>query len=141
MRKRKGVILAVVGYIVLFLSMEGWGADWKLFFTTTHDYFYYDAESITHPSKDVVRVWGREVFTEKGVIEMVGVLGENFKTLSYWMDLVEFHCGDRKFRHLSSVAYSTDETLLHSFDDQEPKWYFISPESMLLNVLYNILCK
>ena len=28
-RKRYGVILAVIGYIVFFVYMEGWGADWE----------------------------------------------------------------------------------------------------------------
>jgi hypothetical protein len=30
MKKRNGVILAVIGYIVFFFCMEGWGANWKL---------------------------------------------------------------------------------------------------------------
>ena len=32
MRKRNGVILAVIGYIVFFFCMEGWGGDWKVVF-------------------------------------------------------------------------------------------------------------
>ena len=96
----------------------------------SHEHFYYDAESITHPWKDIIRVWCKQVYMEKGVIDRVG----------YWMDLCEFHCADRKVRPLSSVAVSTDETTLHSFDHQEPEWRFISKESMLLDILYNILC-
>ncbi len=109
MKKREAVTLAVAGYIVLFLCIEGWGADWKLFFTTTDEHFYYDAESITHPLEGAIRVWCKQVYTEKGVSAMAGHLREEAK-ISYWMDLAEFHCADRKFRLLSSVAYSTDET-------------------------------
>jgi hypothetical protein len=74
-------------------------------------------------------------------MDMVRVLGQDFETLSYWMDLCEFHCTNKKFRRFSPVADSADEKILHSSEYQEPEWHSISPESMLLNVLYNILCK
>ena len=140
MKKKDAVVLAVVGYILLFFYSEGWGADWRLFLNTTDEHFYYDAESITHPSEGIVRVWCKQVYTEKGMSGMAGKLREEAK-VSYWMDLAEFHCADRKFRLLSSVAYSTDGTRLHSIDEQEPKWGLISPESLLIDILYNILCK
>jgi hypothetical protein len=139
MRKKNGVIFVVVGHLIFFFHIQGWAADWKLFLTTNHRHFYYDAESITHSSEGVVRVWCKQAFTEKGVIDMVGILGENFKTLSYWMDLYEVHCTDKKFRRLSSVAYSADGKILHSFEYQGPEWYSISP--MLLDILYNSVCE
>ncbi len=134
-------MFAVVGYVVFFLYLEGWGADWKLFLATTDEQFYYDTESIAHPSEGVVRVWCKQVYTEQGEIDMAGALEERFKTLSYWMDSLEFHCTDKKVRRLFTVAYFTDEEILHSFDYQEPEWHFISPGSVVADILYSIVCK
>ena len=86
-----GVIL--IGLIILTYA-EVWGTDWKVYGETDKATFYYDTESITHPSKDVVRVWTKQVYTEKSIIEMAGDFGENFRALNDSIDLREYHlCG------------------------------------------------
>ncbi len=139
MRIRYGVIIVVIGF-VFFSSTKGWGADWKSFGRNATADFYYDTESITHPSKDVLRVSVKRLYTEKGVSDLVGVLGAKFKTVRHSVDLYEIHCVDRKFRLLSSVVYSTDEEILESFNYQEPTWKVIVPES-IIDTLYKTLCK
>ena len=126
--------------LIIFGYAEAWGANWKLFATNATGRFYYDAESITRPSKGVVIVWEKIVFTEKGVIDVVGDLGEKFKTLNHLRNLSEFHCADKNFRVLSTVMYSTHGITLESYNYQEPKWNPIIPESVY-DILYNILCK
>ncbi len=54
------------------------------FMIPTSDYLgYYDAQSITRPSKNIVRVWVKWDYTEKGVIENVKRLGKKYENLSY----------------------------------------------------------
>jgi hypothetical protein len=61
---------------------KGWGADWQSYGADWVGVSYYDAESITRPSKDVVRVWDKLIYTEKGLTDMVARLGERNRTLS-----------------------------------------------------------
>ena len=65
MRKRNGVILAVIGFIVFFFCMEGWGADWKLDATTETENHYYDT-NITRLGNGFIRVWEKSILTDKG---------------------------------------------------------------------------
>jgi len=57
------------GVIVIGLAMfsyaEAWGADWK--FSSEADLFisYYDKETISCPSKNIIGVWMKEVNTEE----------------------------------------------------------------------------
>jgi hypothetical protein len=141
MRKRNGVILAVIG-LILFYDMEGWGADWKFYMKSANGDHYIDAESITHPSKDTVRAWTKLIYSDKGVNNMVEnpILGEKFKTLSYSMDLFECHCAERKLSFLSGTAYSRDGRVLVSVNYTHPEWRFIIPESEM-DLLYTIVCK
>jgi len=139
MRMRCGVILAIIGFLFIS-SSKGWGADWESFGGNATADFYYDTENITHPSKDVIRVYVKRLYTEKGVSDLVGVLGVKFKTVRHSVDSYEVQCGDKKFRLLSSVVYSTDEEILESFNYQEPTWKVIVPESVI-DTLYKTLCK
>ena len=71
-----GVIL--IG-LAIFGCAEVWGADWKLYSSNELYLGYYDAQSITCPSKNIVRVWVKWDCTEKGVIEGGGSLGKNMR--------------------------------------------------------------
>ena len=60
---RSGVILTIIRLITLGY-VEVWGADWKVFFIATKGKCLYDAEGVSRPSRDMVRVWikmGEEV--------------------------------------------------------------------------------
>jgi hypothetical protein len=133
-----GVILVVIGLTISSYA-ELWGADWKYIEETYAGKFFYDAESI-RPSKDIVRVWIKVLYTEKGVNYMVRLLGEKYRTLSYAMLLFEYHCGDKKKCILPITCYSKDGKVLISADDQNSNWNFICPDS-IDEALYKILCK
>jgi len=49
----------------------------------------YDADSITRPSKSIVRVWVKLEYTDRGVIEMVKNVGKNAENLSHAVALDE----------------------------------------------------
>jgi hypothetical protein len=139
MANKNRVILIGIGFI-LFCYVEGWGADWKEYASNRSIAYYYDAGSITYPSKGVIKVWSKKVYSEKGVNEVVGDLGQKYMTLSHDQALYEFHCAEKKMRNLKALYYSTGGGLLGSEDHPEPKWVIINPESAG-EVLYKILCK
>ena len=132
------VYLEVIGYIVFFFCMEGWGMDWKGYGTSDTLSLYYDVESITRPSKDVVRVWVKGIYRMKGV-ELVEKFGEKYETLGHSLFLSEVHCAEKKVRTLSIVDYSTGGEILDS-NSTERKWNSIVPES-IGESLYEILCR
>src|SRR4030042_6325939 len=66
-----GVIL--IGLVICGCA-EVWGEDWKHYGDDEKFSAYYDVQSITRPSKNIVRVWLRWDWTEKGVIVMCKAL-------------------------------------------------------------------
>lgn len=104
-----GVVL--VG-LALFGYSEAWSSDWRLYAEGEGGKYYYDAENMNHPSKSVVRVWEKIAFNEKGVIEKINSLGDEYKTVSHRKALVEFHCAENKFRLLSITDYSKNGKVL-----------------------------
>lgn len=117
MRKEYGVIIGVVG-LILFLCMEVRGADWKLFFSTKDGYTcYYDPESITHPSKDIVRVWKKDILSEERKVP------GGDEVYSYAKTLFEFHCIEREHRILYVVYYSKDDRVLSSVNPEDERWF------------------
>ena len=46
--------------LLIFGNTEAWGADWRFLLESVDYYFYYDAESITRPSKNSIRLWHME---------------------------------------------------------------------------------
>ena len=123
----------------VLVHMQGWGADWKVYATSHKGTFYYDGEDITRPSKGVVRVLTKTVYTEKGVSDFVAEMGDKFKTLTETIVLREVQCADKKVRLLSSTAYSSGE-VLYSSTDPEPEWFPITPDSVG-ELLFQKLCK
>ena len=45
MRTKYGVILAVIGYITFFSSIQGWGTDWKFYEANKEGAYFYDTEA------------------------------------------------------------------------------------------------
>ena len=59
-----GVIL--IGLLILG-NAEVWGADWKFFGSAKDGLYFYDPQSITRPSENIVRVWTKTSYNEMGV--------------------------------------------------------------------------
>ena len=168
MKNKSGVIVTVIGFII-FLFCEAWGADWKRYMATDFGGWFYDAETITRPSKDTVRVWGKTVYTDKGVIRRMTEIGviykkykdlesktkdleskalaseykdleSKYKDLSYELALFEFNCANRKSRTLKGTAYSRDGSVLSTYTPEAPDWNEVVPGSVAGD-LYKIVCK
>jgi len=116
-----------------------YGADWKFLYFYDYSSDYYDAQSITHPSKNIVRVWTRSDFTEKGKIDAVGRLGKKFENLNHTIDLWEINCVEKMYRTLSGNAYDNKGEAIF-FYSSPSEWNFIVPESRG-EILYEKTCK
>ena len=94
-----GVILFIVG-LSIFACAEVWGADWRLISSTDSYKCFYDAENITRSSKNIVGVWARLEYTEKGISGIVKEFVKHYENLSYSLELWEIDCVKK-----SSVFY------------------------------------
>jgi hypothetical protein len=137
-----GVIL--IG-LIIFSYAEVWGEDWKLYFVHEYGLFYYDTQSITHPSKKIIRVLGREDLTEKGVIDVVEDLGKIFENSSHIINLWEINCLERTCRLLSLTYYDKKGGVIYSKSKLTSErdlieWDYIIPGTMA-DSLYKEVCK
>jgi hypothetical protein len=140
--RRKYVVVPVVSGILLFFYAPLWGADWKEYAETDRAVLYYDVKSLIHPSKDVIRVSEKRVFTVKGVLQVVKQpgFGKRYEGLSYATGLSELQCTEKKKRTVSVGWYSKDGSLLSSDKDEGSNWKPIPPGSSA-EALYKVVCK
>jgi len=101
---------------------------------------FYDAETITLPSSNILRVRVKVIYNGKGVNFMVERLGTKYENIDYTLDLNEVNCSERKMRILQRYAYSKDGFLIESIKFDKPDWIFITPEKAD-GALYNAVCK
>ena len=142
MRDTGKTILWIIGFLLLFCG-ENWGANWRYLDRNEMAEFYYDADSITRPpSRIILRVKEKRVFTEKGVAEAAGRsgFGEKYRDLSFVVAVSEFNCAEKLKRTLSLVWYSRDEKILASDEGLGRQWDSI-PSGSVSEVLYQRLCK
>ena len=135
-----GAILAT-GFTI-FAYAEVWGADWKLYDSNNLRKSYYNANSITRPSKNIVRVWVRWNFTEKGVMDMVRSAGKKLEKLEYSISLNEINCEEKTHRFLSSIYYDNNGKMIYTIPSSKlpTEWLSIVPESNADN-LCKTICK
>jgi hypothetical protein len=84
-----GIIFAMTA-VALFGHAEVWGFDWKYYRMNERGTYFYEAESMTRLSKEIVRVCVQPIYTEKGISHWVsedGKYGKNNKTWSGRGDL------------------------------------------------------
>ncbi len=132
------IAILVFGLIIISMG-DVYGADWKPYWFSEKFLAYYDAQSINRPAKNIVRVWLKVDYTEKGVIDKVGNLGEKYENLSNTRALWEINCVEKKARMLSETAYDNGGGVIYS-SGSPLEWNFIIPESMG-EVLYKEICK
>jgi len=103
-----GVILVVIG-LAIFSNAEVWGADWKQWTRIGDKVTYYDVESITRPSKNIVRVWTKYVFPDEAVRKRIKdgkMIAGDEDILDCQLTLYEINFAQRIARELSGSTYS-----------------------------------
>ncbi len=136
---RFGVIL--IGFIV-FGYMKVCGGDWKVYAELKDDVgvFYYASDSITHPSKNIVKVVTKTVFSKNAVAKRVKVFGKKFENLSHTEFLREVDCEKKEDRVMQLTSYTKDGKVLSFGDYKEAKWGTITPNS-ISGALFEAMCK
>ena len=131
-----GVIL--IG-LTVFSYAEVWGEDWIRYGKNETGCHYYNQQNVTHLSKDIVRVWNKIVFTEKGRASAVERLGKSYDKFGYDISLKEINCKDKKQHWVSSKVYSMNGKLL-STPVYNTGWEPIA-EGSLSDILFQKVCK
>lgn len=125
--------------LAIFSYAEVWGVDWKLYYFHKNFTAYYDAQGITRPSKNIVRVWTRKDFSEEGVLDVVRELGKEYKNFSHIDSLMEINCFEKKSHSLSANHYDNKGRTIF-YDSSPSEWYFIVPDSVAER-LYEEVCE
>ncbi len=116
------------------------GEDWKVYFETADgESYYYDAENVTHPSRDKIKVSMKVVYSESGRDYYVKTLGKQYKALSHGIILSEINCFEKTVRSLSEQAFSKEGEVLYSAK-KAAEWEIIVPGTNA-DGLYHALCK
>ncbi len=136
----KLMIILVLGCIALS-DAEVWGEDWKFILKNKGgDDGYYDADSLTHPSKGIIRVSLKVVYSEKSINREAEKLGASYKDLSHRIILLEMNCIEKKEAFLEVTAYSKKGKAISSIKPDKPIWVAHPPES-IGEGLHKLLCK
>jgi len=131
-------LISVLFGLLIFWSGETWGGSpWKHYGSNEDGSYYYDAETMTRPVKEMVRVWVQSAYTDQGISHWVRGGGEEFQNLGYTLVLIELNCMDRSVRSLQIVFYSKDAEVLTPINAKE--WEFFAPNSMS-EALHEALC-
>ena len=140
MRIKCGVILAVIGYMIIFCYAESWGADWKFIGQdVVGSVLEIDVASISRQPNNIVRVLVKHTRSKESVTDWVKKFGEQYKDFSHSIDLEEYHCTEKKRRILSLTQYSLGGGIIFS-DNSPGEWSFIIPNSMA-DVVFKEVCK
>jgi hypothetical protein len=132
-----GVIL--IG-LVIFSCAEVWGADWRYYAKSEWGDYYYDAETVDRLPNNTVRVWTKEISSQKRVVNIVSKLGKEFSDLGYINILYEVDCIGKKRCTLSAVYYSKSKSMIFDTGNERDEWKIIVPGSMG-EALFKIICK
>ncbi|NWG01740.1 MAG: hypothetical protein HXY44_02650 [Syntrophaceae bacterium] len=135
--RRSGIILLCIGWIFL-AHAELWGQNWRPYGEDGFATYYYDTEKIIHPSKNVVRVWSKVVYTQEGAKGFATRLGKEFRLLSFSIELYELNCANREYKELQRTFFSQRATYLG--EDKNLGWGIVSPGT-IQEKLFKAICK
>ena len=92
--------------------------------------FFYDPKSLS-TSDNIVKVWVKLIFTERGKQDCIKRYGEKYKNLDHALGLFKIDCTKRKVQILSSIYYASDGSVINSYNypESSTEWYPIPPES------------
>ena len=142
MKSFSGKCLVIFIGLLIFGYGEVWGADWDTYFVSAFGRFSYDTKHTTRASGNILRVWRRKVYTDKGVTDIVARLGKKFQGVYSDMELSEINCKDKMSRSLSLTFYSADGAVIESwaFSEVTAMWNHIVPDTQH-DALFQKVCK
>jgi hypothetical protein len=115
-------------------SLQGFcGDDWVLISSNENINSYYNSSSIKIDKENkIIKVWVKDIYTEKGRIEYLKDLGsikqKYYKDIKYDLVLLLLNYKEWKYSSNHLIRYSTASDVL--FDYEYPlKWISIDPNS------------
>ena len=135
-------ILSIVAAISLLLILPRnlLATDWRIYAGTDEGQFYYDAESVTHPAKDMVHLRHKASFSESGIRRIAEVFGKEYEDLAYSISIREINCSERKIRSLGVTYFSKSGKALDAAIDSRTEWHTIE-QTAVIEGLYQMVCK
>ena len=118
---------------------EAGAAEWKFLEKDDEGSWFYDSTNIECLSNDIIRVRTKKIYDKKGVLKAVEKYGKGYMSLDHVRSVWDIDCFRRKFRLLSAVFYSKDNSIIHDYDDEKEKYYAledIPPDSYI-----ELVCK
>lgn len=134
-------VYAVIGFIVFFFSMEGWGADWKYYtIDGVGSSLFYDTQSVSR-GQEITTVWIKMIFSDKAKVMATKKSPEidGIENISHAIARMEINCSSNEQRTLSEVGYSSEGTVLYSSD--VPDQFLVAPPDSIGARLVKIICK
>lgn len=143
MFKHSAIVILLILIITLFGCTRADVLDnrWKIYFTDEYrNCYYYDSKSLTHVSKNIIRVWDKKILTEETVKKInkrfsefaeKGFIAPRVDTEIIM--LFEIDCPKKMARVIEQPPLVNKEFEVPS------NWSSIPPESPI-EYLYEILC-
>lgn len=115
---------------------------WKVIQMDNNDnVFSYNTVSIRHQTKNVVQVWEKKVYSQKGREKRIqDVTKKGYDKLSHSLHLVEVDCKKGMSRFLSITDYDKNGLTLNSESFDKPEWDNIIPDTTM-DILREKVCE
>jgi hypothetical protein len=146
----KTICFLLFAITMVFLVSQAWGVEWKSFAEHQRfaDKIYYDVDSIVYPTKDIISVWIKQIYTDEGrkhyISERIShkLSTEGYDELEYELSLYEINCQMRESRNLKIIQMSINKSMLLNYDvsKDQKKFEPIVPTS-LMDLLHQAVCK
>jgi len=141
------IFLSFLVILLLVTPVIGSSDDWLEYGKdTSGDVFSYDKTTIQYRTKDVVQVWTKKVYSDKGREELGQMKiknerwTEDYDRLSHDVTLYEIDCKKQRSQVVSFTYYDTDSIVFKSYSYDKPSWSYITPDSQY-DILRKIVCK
>ena len=123
--------------LIIFGYAEVRGADWVFVEDFIYYRLYYDAQSISRPSKNIFQVTVKDKVSEQLKKQLEKPPNEDLP--SYYISIYEFNCKEKIFRCLSYKRYHEDGEFI-SYLLHKEGWLILPPKSAEES-LYKAVCK
>jgi hypothetical protein len=138
------VKFAVILIGIWLISVQGYARaeeNWTLYGVTKYLILFYDTKSITHPSKDIIKLWIKSVSKCNDDKDWAVKDHPNCANVEwvYVVTLTEIDCSTKQDRDIKSIGYSKEGKPAESLPDEATQWSSIVPESYT-EILYKSLC-
>ncbi len=155
---KQEVVLLSFCILFIFSNTKAQGEDWKIYYASDSDFYFYDVESITK-FKEVVKVSEKSVTRQikqynlaEALKEIVEIENKSHKEMNDELRkktidalavqeikrLYELNCSRKMYHMITGMEYDKDGTLIDSVISS--KWDTIKPDS-IIEKLYHAGCR